>query len=227
MVGAPRLWASVMCARQGELEAEIRRLEVAGIDGLHVDIMDGHFVPNLGMGWDAVRAISRFTRVPIAIHAMVEAPERFIGAAASAGARRFIFHIEAASDAVSIVDQIRGYRMSAGVALNPSTSLADLNRVGRVDEVLVMTVEPGFAGGLWIAHSPARVRFVSQARPDARVGVDGHINRHTAPLLWKVGATDFVCGSSGLFFPGSHYDASLNELRQSLADTGEATNQAK
>lgn len=216
IVGPIQLWASMMCARLGQLDAEVLRLEDAGADGLHVDMMDGHFVPNLGIGMDLLRAIASATQLPVSVHAMVDEPERFVEAVAAAGADRYIFHFEVAWHPALLIEQIRASGMTAGLGLNPTTTPAVLDGLPSVDELLVMTVEPGFASGSWISDSPERTRSVRAARPRTPIIVDGHIDVDTAPVLLAAGATDFVCGSSALFFPGSNYAMSLRALRNRL-----------
>ena len=151
----PTFSASLMCAQLDRLGAEAGRLERAGVDSLHVDLMDGHFVPNLAFGPDTVAALRLATRLPIVAHAMVEEPEALVEPLSRAGAQVFIFHLEACRYPGRLIATIEKYGMTPGIALNPATPAAALESVVHVPIVLVMTVEPGFIGQDWIAGSPA------------------------------------------------------------------------
>jgi ribulose-phosphate 3-epimerase len=205
-----------MCVRLGRLEEEIRRLEEAGIDGFHFDMMDGHFVPNLGLGFGLLRATTMATKLPVVVHAMIETPERFAEAIADAGVDGLCFHLEATRYPERMMEMTRRLGIRVGIAINPVTSPQALRAVPVPDEVLVMAVEPGFAGSPWIPSTPQQVRSVRTAVSEIPIVVDGHVDETTGALLRRAGATDFVCGSSALFFEGSQYERSLRELRKKL-----------
>ncbi len=189
---------SILSADFGALGEEIARVEAAGADWLHVDVMDGHFVPNLTIGPPVVEAIRKRTRLPLDVHLMIEAPERFLPAFASAGADLLTVHAEACPHLDRTLHQIRELGAKAGVALNPSTSPVVLEYVlDALDLVLVMSVNPGFGGQAFIPTSYAKVRQVrTLLGPRAvDVSVDGGVKlEHAAPLVAH-GATVLVAGS--------------------------------
>jgi len=189
---------SILSADFGALGEEIARVEAAGADWLHVDVMDGHFVPNLTIGPPVVEAIRKRTRLPLDVHLMIEAPERFLLAFASAGADLLTVHAEACPHLDRTLHQIRELGAKAGVALNPSTSPVVLEYVlDALDLVLVMSVNPGFGGQAFIPTSYAKVRQVrTLLGPRAvDVSVDGGVKlEHAGPLVAH-GATVLVAGS--------------------------------
>jgi ribulose-phosphate 3-epimerase len=211
------LSASLMCARLAELGPEVRRLDAAGVDSLHVDIMDGHFVPNLALNLDFVRAIRPMTRKPIHVHLMTEDPESYLDGAADAGVDLLFFHLEATTMPLRLAAQIEARGIGAGIALNPSTPLPDLPELLSVPNLLVMAVEPGFAGGSRIRSTPARVAALRERGYSGSITVDGSIDEETIPPLWHAGANAFVCGSSGLFTSDeADYLERTNALRATI-----------
>jgi ribulose-phosphate 3-epimerase len=210
-----------MCAHLGQLAVEAGRLERAGIDSLHVDVMDGHFVPNLSFGPDTVAALRLASQLPIVVHAMVEEPASFVEPMARAGSQTFLFHIEACRYPKRLIANIEAHGMKAGIALNPATPATAIEWLVPLPLVLIMAVEPGFAGQDWIATSPAKVRRVRElCGPDTSIVVDGHVDAATIPILARAGADGFVCGTSSLFRRGhrsADYGAALASIRASLA----------
>lgn len=210
--------ASVMCANLGRLEAEVLALEEAGVDRLHFDVMDGHFVPNITLGVDVLRALRPLTRLPFDVHLMTDHPEVLLGMFAQAGADCLIVHAEACPFLHRTVREIHALGRQAGVALNPVTPPTALGYIAdELDRVLVMSVDPGFAGQPFI---PAVIRKVADLRrlldeqgATAQIEVDGAINRETLSLLAAAGATVFVGGTSGLFLKHKSYREALVELR--------------
>ena len=189
---------SILSADFAALGEAIARVEGAGADWLHVDVMDGHFVPNLTIGPPVVEAIRKRTRLPLDVHLMIEAPERYLPAFKSAGADLLTVHAEACPHLDRTLHQIRELGAKAGVALNPSTSPVVLEYVlDALDLVLVMSVNPGFGGQAFIPTSYAKVRQVRTllgSRP-VLVSVDGGVKlEHAAPLVAH-GATVLVAGS--------------------------------
>lgn len=218
-VGAIELAASLMCARLTELGAEVGRLEDAGIDAWHVDIMDAHFVPNLALSPDIVRAIRPLTALPIHAHLMVEAPDDQFAALAQAGTDVVFFHLESTRHPVRTAHRIAERGMRPGLAINPTTPLPDAQELLGLPHLLVMAVEPGFAGQAWVPSSVDRVRRLrAVAGEGTQIHVDGHVDVATLGAMYQAGATGFVCGTSGLFTgPDADYAAELARLRAVVA----------
>lgn len=184
------------------LKEEILNVQAKGADLLHVDIMDGHFVPNLTFGPSMLKTLSQATTLPFDVHLMVTNPEAYVEEVAKLGAQYFTFHAEAATHMHRLVQQIKSAGMKAGVALNPSTPVAVLEDIAAdLDMILIMSVNPGFGGQSFIPHAvnkikKARALFDYVKRPDAVVEVDGGINPETAPLVRNAGAQILVAGSA-------------------------------
>jgi ribulose-phosphate 3-epimerase len=205
---------SILSADFAALGEAIARVEAAGADWLHVDVMDGHFVPNLTIGPPVVEAIRKRTRLPLDVHLMIEAPERLLPAFASAGANLLTVHAEACPHLDRTLHQIRELGAKAGVALNPSTPPGVLECVlDSLDLVLVMSVNPGFGGQAFIPTSYAKVRQVRTllGKRPAEVSVDGGVKlEHAAPLVAH-GASVLVAGS--LIFGAADPGAAVKKLR--------------
>jgi ribulose-phosphate 3-epimerase len=215
-----KLAPSILSADFGRLGEAIRDCEAAGADWIHLDVMDGHFVPNITLGPVVVEAARRATRLPLDVHLMIEAPERFLADFARAGADTLTVHVEACPHLHRTVQQIRELGKRAGVAVNPATPAAALGEVlGDVDLVLVMTVNPGFSGQKFIDGMLPKVSQVREALDrrglTADLEVDGGIDVETAPLAARAGATAFAAASA-VFKSGRPIDASIAALRQAL-----------
>jgi ribulose-phosphate 3-epimerase len=213
-----------MCARLDALGEEIEALEAAGIDGFHVDVMDGHFVPNLAFGPSTVAALRGRTRRPLEIHLMVREPERWFDGLAEAGADLVFFHLETVPDPVATARALVDRGVRAGVALGPRASLpaSDEPAASRlrslVGDVIVMGVEPGFAGGAWLADTAERIRAAVGWFRGCRIHLDGHVDATTGRLARAAGASAFVCGTASLFAgSAAGYADRLAALRRSLA----------
>jgi ribulose-phosphate 3-epimerase len=217
-VSPPHVSASIMCADLAALGEEVRRLEDAGVDSIHIDIMDGHFVPNLTFGPGTVGALRRATQLPLHVHMMVRNPADHVRAFAEAGAQLFYFHFETEPYPLRLASAISESGMEAGVAINPFTPLAPVVDLPLL-HFLVMSVEPGFAGQRWIPHTAARLRELSGSLPgEANIAVDGNVSVDNAVVAYKNGASTFVCGSSSIF--ASHdYAAGVDEMRRRLEAT--------
>ncbi len=188
---------SILSADVGHLAEQVREAEAAGADRIQVDVMDGHFVPNLTFGPLVVEAVRKATSLPIEAHLMVLRPELFLEAFAKAGATLIEVQVEATSSLYRTVQAIKELGVRAGVAINPATPVEDLREIlPYVDLVNVMTVEPGFGGQKFIAHSPEKIRRVRALSAAIEIEVDGGIDAHSAPLVVKAGATVLVAGSS-------------------------------
>jgi ribulose-phosphate 3-epimerase len=188
---------SILAADAGRLADQVKEAESAGADRIQVDVMDGHFVPNLTFGPLVVEAVRRATRLPIEAHLMVEQPELFVEAFVKAGATLIEVQVESTTSLYRTVQTIRELGAKAGVAINPGTPVEDLREIlPYVELVNVMTVEPGFGGQKFIPHSPEKIRRVRALGSDFEIEVDGGIDARTAPLVVAAGATVLVAGNS-------------------------------
>jgi ribulose-phosphate 3-epimerase len=188
---------SILAADVGQLADQVKQAEAGGADRIQVDVMDGHFVPNLTFGPLVVEAVRRATRLPIEAHLMVLRPELFLEAFAKAGATLIEVQVEATSSLYRTVQAIKELGIKAGVAINPATPVEDLREIlPYIDLVNVMTVEPGFGGQKFIAHSPEKIRRLRALSAEVEIEVDGGIDARSAPLVVKAGATVLVAGSS-------------------------------
>jgi len=188
---------SILSADAGRLADQVKEAEGAGADRIQVDVMDGHFVPNLTFGPLVVEAVRRATRLPIEAHLMVEQPELFVEAFFKAGATLIEVQVESTTSLYRTVQTIRELGAKAGVAINPGTPVEALREIlPYVDLVNVMTVEPGFGGQKFIPHSPEKIRRVRALGSDFEIEVDGGIDARTAPLVVAAGATVLVAGNS-------------------------------
>jgi ribulose-phosphate 3-epimerase len=207
---------SVLSADVGRLAEQVQEAEGAGADRIQVDVMDGHFVPNLTFGPLVVEAVRRATGLPIEAHLMVERPELFIEAFVKAGATLIEVQVESTPSLYRTVQTIRELGAKPGVAINPGTPVEDLREIlPYVDLVNVMTVEPGFGGQKFIPHSPEKIRRVRALSPDFEIEVDGGIDARTAPLVVAAGATVLVAGNSVYGYKGG-VAAGIKAIREAL-----------
>jgi ribulose-phosphate 3-epimerase len=194
-----RIAPSILSADFAALGEAIGRVEAGGADQLHVDVMDGHFVPNLTIGPPVIESIRKRTRLPLDVHLMIEEPERWTDTYVKAGADFVTVHAEACTHLQRALSQIREAGARAGVALNPSTPPEVLQYVlDDLDLVLVMSVNPGFGGQSFIPTAYEKIRRTRAllAGRDVLVSVDGGVKASNAPLLAQAGATVLVAGSS-------------------------------
>ena len=188
---------SILSADPGRLAEQVKEAADGGADRIQVDVMDGHFVPNLTFGPLVVEAVRRATKLPIEAHLMIERPELFIEAFAKAGATLIEVQVEATTSLYRTVQQIREAGAKAGVAINPATPVEAIRDIlPYISLVNVMTVEPGFGGQKFIEHSPEKIRRLRAMAPGIEIEVDGGIDARTAPLVVKAGATVLVAGSA-------------------------------
>jgi ribulose-phosphate 3-epimerase len=207
---------SILSADLARLGDQVREAVDAGADRIQVDIMDGHFVPNLTFGPGVVEAVRRVTKLPIEAHLMVERPELFIKAFAKSGASLIEVQVEATTSLYRTISQIKDLGAKAGVAINPATPVEDLREIlPYIDLVNVMTVEPGFGGQKFIALSPEKIRRLRAMSSEIEIEVDGGIDARTAPLVVAAGATVLVAGNS-VFGHKEGVAAGIRAIRESI-----------
>jgi len=188
---------SILSADAARLGDQVSEAVAGGADRIQIDIMDGHFVPNLTFGPLVVEAVRRYTVLPIEAHLMVERPEQFVEAFAKAGASIIEVQVEATTSLYRTIMSIKDLGAKAGVAISPATPVENLREIlPYIDLVNVMTVEPGFGGQKFIAHSPEKIRRLRAMSPDIEIEVDGGIDATTAPLVVAAGASVLVAGNS-------------------------------
>jgi ribulose-phosphate 3-epimerase len=212
-----RIAPSILSADFATLGADIQRVDRAGADWIHVDVMDGHFVPNLTIGPEVIRAIRKTTALPFDVHLMIEQPELSIAQYADAGADRIGVHVETCPHLHRTIQQIHGLGKRACVVLNPATpALAVEPVLGEIDQVLVMSVNPGFGGQKFIPSVLAKVRqirqWVSERGLDVEIEIDGGVNRETIAAAARAGVNAFVAGNA--VFREPDYAAAILELRK-------------
>ena len=218
--GTVKIAPSILAADFARLGQQVAEAEQGGADRIHVDVMDGHFVPNLSMGSAIVESLRRITQLPLEIHLMISHPDSFLDEFAAAGSDSFLVHWEGNDNLHRTVQRIRALGKRAAVAINPATPEAMLDEIVQdLDQVLVMTVNPGFGHQQFIRTTLSKIErvreLVERRKPGCHVEVDGGIDATTAPLVVRAGATVLVAGSA-IFGDRDGVAAAMKRLRTAL-----------
>lgn len=212
----PSVLPSLLMCDFGDLKGELARLETAGTKVLHLDVMDGHFVPNLTYGMPIVEGLRRHTDLPLDVHLMISDPLAYAQPMVDAGADMITFHVEAVSDAAAVAAEIRSMGVGVGVALNPDTPLSALDGcIDSVDMVLAMSVNAGFGGQTFNPVALEKLASLKQSHPDLLLEIDGGINLETIASARSAGCDLFVVGSA--IFKHDDYAAAVSQLDAAIA----------
>jgi ribulose-phosphate 3-epimerase len=212
---------SILAADFARLGEQVGEAERAGADRIHVDVMDGHFVPNIAIGAPIVQSLRRATKLPMETHLMISDPDFFLDKFAEAGSTSFLVHWEGNNNLHRTVQRIKSLGKRAGVAINPATPAAVLEEIlPDLDQVLVMTVNPGFGHQQFLTSTLPKIRrvalMIEQINPDCELGVDGGIDEATAPMAAAAGANVLVAGTC-VFGADQGVAAAMESLRDAVA----------
>jgi ribulose-phosphate 3-epimerase len=210
---------SILSADFSQLGRAVTRLAEAGADMIHIDVMDGHFVPNITMGPSIIKSIRKFTNLPFDVHLMVEEPENMVSQFIKSGADIVTFHLEATNKPNEIIDMVRSYGKKVGISIKPKTGIEEVsNFLEIIDQLLIMTVEPGFGGQLFLNDQLEKIakakKYIKEKKLQTLIEVDGGINQHTAKLAISNGADILVAGS--YIFGNNQEEADFKEKISSL-----------
>ena len=210
---------SILSSDFVRLEEEIKKIEKNGADIIHLDVMDGHFVPNLTFGIPVIKQIRKITSLPLDVHLMVKNPDNYVNDLAQIGVEYVSVHQEASAHLHRLIMEIKSKKIKAGVALNPSTPVEMVFPIIKdLDFVLLMSVNPGFSGQKFIESSVEKIKALSKMlkenKSNAIIQVDGGINKDTIKKVARAGATSFVAGSA--IFNTKNYKQAILSLRQNI-----------
>ena len=225
-VSTLKLAPSILAADFARLGEQVAEAEKAGADRIHVDVMDGHFVPNISMGAPIVKSLRRVTRLPLETHLMISDPDLFLEEFVEAGSDSFLVHWEGNNNLHRTVHRIKELGKRAGVVINPATPAAVLEEIlPDLDQLMVMTVNPGFGHQHFLRSTLAKIQrvrhMVEYVNPSCEIEVDGGVDETTAPLAAAAGADVFVAGSS-IFGETAGVAASMNRLRIAIVNRDSA-----
>ena len=212
---------SILSADFSALGKEIAAVEAAGADWIHIDVMDGHFVPNITMGPGVVKSLRKMTVLPFDVHLMIESPEQYIQPFAEAGSDRITVHMEALIHLHRTVSQIKELGLKAGVSLNPATPLSFVESIlTDIDLLLIMTVNPGFGGQQFIQTMLSKIRqareLIDRFAPAVLLEVDGGVTLTNLPAILKAGADVLVAGAS--IFGSGNYRDTIGKMKASMSE---------
>ena len=218
---AVKLAPSILAADFAHLGDQVAEAERAGADRIHVDVMDGHFVPNLSMGAPIITSLRRVTRLPLEAHLMISNPDAFVDEFVQAGTDSFLVHWEGNNDLSRTVQRIKALGKTVGVAVNPATPAAVLEEIIQdLDQVLVMTVNPGFGHQHFLHTTLPKItrarQMIDRIKPRCGLEVDGGVDATTAPLAVAAGADVLVAGSA-IFNDSESVTAAMDRLRTAIA----------
>lgn len=213
--GGPAVLPSLLQCDFGNLQSEIHSLEAVGIRGFHLDVMDGHFVPNFTYGMPIVSAVRKLTRLPVDVHLMMSNPGDYLEQFAEAGADSLTIHAEIAADKVPLLRRIREMGLTTGLAINPSTSLQEIESLlDLCDLLLIMSVDAGFGGQAFNPVALDKLKSVKEKHPELLLEVDGGVNQRTIADCVQAGAQLLVVGSA--IFGQEDYRRAVEQLADAI-----------